>query len=182
MRAEEVRRVGDCSCGNVGATVCRGRADRLSLVLPAPTFCWGNGKSEYLFRTFATGLHRPGLGKSMSNWTKDNDAHVATWMVEMAITNLQSAFADSPTFTMQELTRQVPGAGPSMNNVAIDAHMAAFFRLIKLYKPTWQDVTYKEGQETIRSVMANPTKTLEELASAVDSVLLFRGEIEGDYA
>ena len=118
----------------------------------------------------------------MSNWSKDNDAHVATWMVEMTITDLGIAFSDSPALTMGELTRKVPGAGSTMNDTAVDAHMAAFFGLIKLYKPTWQGVTYGKGQATIHRVMATPDKTLEELANAVDSVLLFRGEIEGDYA
>lgn len=118
----------------------------------------------------------------MASWSKENDAHVATWMAEMTITDLDLAFAKSRTLTMSELTQKVPGAGLTMNNAAVDAHMAAFFGAIKLYRPKWQGVTYVKGQETVRSVMADPDKTLEELANAVDSVLLFRGEIEGDYA
>lgn len=103
-------------------------------------------------------------------------------MAEMTITDLGIAFSDSPALTMGELTQKVSGAGSTMNNAAVDVHMAAFFGAIKLYKPKWQGVTYDKGQEAVRSIMADPDKTLEELANGVDSVLLFHGEIEGDYA
>ena len=118
----------------------------------------------------------------MPSWNKNVDAHVATWMVEMAITDLGLSFDDSRTLTMRELTQKVPGAGATMDGAAIDAHLIAFFRSIKLYKPTWQNVTYKEGQENRSRVMEDPDLTWEELANVVDSVLLFRGELEGDYA
>ena len=118
----------------------------------------------------------------MASWSKDIEAHVATWMAEMVITDLGIAFSASPALTMSQLTQQVPGAGSTINSAAVDTHMAAFFGAIKLYSPKWQGVTYEKGQETVRSVMVDPDKTLEDLANAVDSVLLFHGEIEGDYA
>lgn len=117
----------------------------------------------------------------MSTWLKTNNAHIATWMVEMVITDIELSFPDSPGLKMSELTSRVPGAGSGMTKVAIDAHLIAFFNLIKLYKPVWEEgATYQSGQKKIRALMADPDKTLKELADVVDSVLLFEGELEGD--
>lgn len=108
-------------------------------------------------------------------WDSKNNAHIATWMVEMTIAQLDFSFSDSPSFTMNYLNSRVsPPDNLRPLESVIDMHMREFFTCIRLYEPRWRrGITYQEGQDLIRAVIANSNATIKDLAAVVDLVLQF---------
>ena len=118
----------------------------------------------------------------MSEWSKNNNAHLATWMVEMTITDLALPFDDAQNLTMREINEKLPGSNGVKSSEITDLHLITFSKLVRIYKPAWHDTSYEQGQATLRAAMMKPENTLRDLAAAVDAVMLFEGDILGKHS
>ncbi|MFT7219740.1 MAG: hypothetical protein ACI8Z1_001355 [Candidatus Azotimanducaceae bacterium] len=129
-------------------------------------------------KTQQIGLNSQG-SRPLSEWSKNNNAHLATWMVEMTITDLGLSFDEARRLTMGEINEKISGprSGSDSTDAATDQHLITFSKLVRIYKPTWYRISYEEGQATIRTAMGLASNTLIDLAAAVDKVMLFEGDI-----
>ena len=113
----------------------------------------------------------------MSEWSKNNNAHLATWMVEMTITGLALSFDEAQRLTMDEINEKISGPSSESAEATVNLHLITFSKLVRIYKPTWHGTSYTEGQAVLRDAMAVGSNTLIELGGAVDRVMLFEGDI-----
>lgn len=113
----------------------------------------------------------------MSEWSKNNNAHLATWMVEMTITGLDLSFDESQHLTMREINSKLSGLPSDSGEATANLHLITFSKLVRIYKPTWHGTSYTEGQAVLLEAMAQESHTLIDLGAAVDQVMLFEGDI-----